>query len=338
MKGRVGTATRICSRIPHARELAKVPDLSRSAARRLKWMDHYARCRNARLTCRYFGISPTTFYKWRDRYKKMGPKGLEERSRRPKRARPSSIPQDTIETIVALRKRYPAWSKYKLSVIARRDRGVFLSPSSVGRILKAKGLICERRANNLRKAHLRRAKRQKAERYLKDLFPGSLVYLDTKHRYVAGARRYQFTAVDAKTRIGFIRLYGGASSAVGRKFLAELSQYLPFEIGNVQTDNGAEFLGHFHAFLEAAEIRHYFSDPNCPKQNARVERAIKTTVEELWAYRDAVELEELNRIADEWNHTYNFVRPHQALSYQTPVEYFMKLSETDTIKPQVSTM
>ncbi|RWB35955.1 MAG: hypothetical protein EOS76_22210, partial [Mesorhizobium sp.] len=38
---------------------------------------------NVRELCRRFGISPTTGYKWLERYRSEGPAGLVERSRRP---------------------------------------------------------------------------------------------------------------------------------------------------------------------------------------------------------------------------------------------------------------
>jgi hypothetical protein len=40
-------------------------------------------------TCRYYGISRKTFYKWRKRYEAEGPTGLCDRHRRPHRS-PSS--------------------------------------------------------------------------------------------------------------------------------------------------------------------------------------------------------------------------------------------------------
>jgi len=40
--------------------LVRQGTISREAAKRLRWMDHYSRCQNARLTCRYFGISAQT--------------------------------------------------------------------------------------------------------------------------------------------------------------------------------------------------------------------------------------------------------------------------------------
>jgi hypothetical protein len=45
--------------------LVRQGTISPNAAARLKWMDHYAKHRNARLTCRRFDISPQTFYRWK---------------------------------------------------------------------------------------------------------------------------------------------------------------------------------------------------------------------------------------------------------------------------------
>jgi transposase-like protein len=35
------------------------------------------------MTCRYFGISRHTYYRWLRRYEELGPEGLRERSHRP---------------------------------------------------------------------------------------------------------------------------------------------------------------------------------------------------------------------------------------------------------------
>jgi putative transposase len=45
-----------------------------------------ASTRHVARTCRRFGISRRTFYKWRKRYKELGQAGLCDRPRRPKRS------------------------------------------------------------------------------------------------------------------------------------------------------------------------------------------------------------------------------------------------------------
>lgn len=327
MKGEIGTTLGIYGEIiPGSRRLSRIVDLSKKGKHRLKWIDHYHRHGNARLTCRYFGISPTIFYRWYKRWEVEGNLGLEEKSRRPRRFRSSKIPYETISLVVSLRREYPAWSKYKLAVILKRDHGISLSASTVGRILKKKGMIDERKVNKKRKAARRRLRRQKAEKYLKELSPGSLLYIDTKHLTFPGKTFYQFTAIDSKTRIKFLRIFSSASSTNGKRFLEDMRQFMPFPVNNIQTDNGSEFLQHFHQELQRLKITHYFSDPACPKQNSRVERGIQTSEYEFWNFKEGYTVEELNQFADEWNCIYNYVRPHQALAYKTPMEYYKYLT------------
>jgi len=62
--------------------------LSKEAQVRLSWFDYYRNHQyNARLTCRHFGISPQTFYRWQKRYDYHHRKTLETRSCHPKRVR-----------------------------------------------------------------------------------------------------------------------------------------------------------------------------------------------------------------------------------------------------------
>ena len=68
--------------------LHQPPELSKPARQRLKWFDH---CRQhgqkVSLTCRYFGISRTTFYRWLKRYRSHALTTLEDRSHRPRHTR-----------------------------------------------------------------------------------------------------------------------------------------------------------------------------------------------------------------------------------------------------------
>ena len=45
----------------YIRSLVRQGTISPAAAASLKWMDHYAEHRNARLTCRHFDISPQSY-------------------------------------------------------------------------------------------------------------------------------------------------------------------------------------------------------------------------------------------------------------------------------------
>ena len=59
-------------------------ELARIAARRLAIIRHAEEVTGSvARTCRYYGISRPTYYKWLRRYEELGIEGLRDRSRRP---------------------------------------------------------------------------------------------------------------------------------------------------------------------------------------------------------------------------------------------------------------
>ena len=91
-------------------------ELSRKAGQRLKWFDYYqSRGYNARLTCRCFGISPQTFYRWKRRYNPKHLESLEDHSHRPRHLRQPTYSTELVEAVLGLREEYPRWGKDKLN-------------------------------------------------------------------------------------------------------------------------------------------------------------------------------------------------------------------------------
>ncbi|MFZ6016349.1 MAG: helix-turn-helix domain-containing protein [Nitrospirota bacterium] len=90
-------------------------NLSLEARKRLKWMDYYRNhSNNASLTCRYFGISRKTFYKWLNLFDPSNLRTLEDRDRTPKNTRKREITPQEESRIISLRKQYLVWGKLKL--------------------------------------------------------------------------------------------------------------------------------------------------------------------------------------------------------------------------------
>jgi putative transposase len=117
----------------YLRALIRQGTISEDAARRLKWLDCYSRCEDARLTCRHFGISPQTFYRWQNRFDPYDLTTLEASSHRPHRIRKPLTPAPVQDRILALRTKYPRWGKDKLVVLLRKE-GIPVSTSTVGRV------------------------------------------------------------------------------------------------------------------------------------------------------------------------------------------------------------
>jgi Helix-turn-helix domain len=112
MKGSIGTSTSIYhTRLPHQRKLqrmTKTVSLSREAEVRISWLGRHKKHQNVKVTCRRFAISRSTLYKCVNRHIERGPLGLEDLSRAPKTYRTSTVPWQTVELIVAIRKEQPA--------------------------------------------------------------------------------------------------------------------------------------------------------------------------------------------------------------------------------------
>lgn len=308
---------------PRFRKARPCHRLSREARRRLGWIEFYLRHgRNASLTCRHFAISRDTFYRWWNRYDPADLSCLESRSTAPRRRRRPTTAPEVERLVLRLRDANPEWSKYKLSVVARRDHGVTVSASTCGRILSRFGRINERRAARRRKAARNTRRRRPSD--LVASHAGDLVQIDTKHLYWWGStRRFQFVAVDVATRVKVTELFTTASSRSAASFLATVIERLPFEVKAIQTDNGSEYLGEFHRACESTGIAHFFSRPHTPKHNAYVERQIQTEIEEFHNLVDPTEsVEEFNDLLVAWDRFFNEVRPHQALGYLTPMAYY----------------
>lgn len=311
-----------------ARSTALTDKLTERAKFKIKVLDWYRGYgNNVSLTARHFGIGRASVHRWLKRLKHYGPIGLNEESRRPKRVRESTTPSNTVMRIVQLRRQYPVWSKYKLKVLLERER-IQVSNSTVGRVLKRRGLIDKKASKKRRKAALR--PRARFPKGLSISQAGDLIQIDTKYIMLPGGKKfYQFTAIDVLTKRRVLRVYPSESSRNGANFLEQCIQGFPFHIKRVQTDNGAPFLKEFDKLCKEKELPHYFIYPRTPKQNTYVERSHREDKREFYQQGNIYSiLSVMQRKIKEREHIWNNVRPHEALGQLTPSQYFWKLQTT----------
>jgi len=320
--------------MPRSRYLERgAAELSREAQKRLQWFDHYqSHRRNAALTCRYFGISRQTFYRWKRRYDPQNLSTLADRSRRPHHRRHPTWTAAQAERVRRLREQYPRWGKDKLAVLLRRE-GWAVSVSMVGRILTCLGQRGALSAPVLLRVKRRRgtAGRPWALRKPRDYAvekPGDLVQLDTLDlRPAPGVVLKQFTARDMVSRWDVIEVYRRATSTAATLFLDTLQRRLPFPLRALQVDGGSEFAALFEAACRQRGVRLFVLPPRSPKLNGQVERANRTHTEEFYEITPcSLSITELNRELLAWERTYNTVRPHQALGYLSPQEFLAQSS------------
>ena len=316
----------------YIRSLVRQGTISPGAARRLRWMDHYGRSRNARLTCRYFGISAQTFYRWKNRFDPYDLTTLEEESRRPSRVRQPETPVEVIERIRQLREQHPRWGRDKLAVLLKRE-GIEISGSTVGREmkkLKARGLLVE--PENVRQAKLARRRRRKPRyatskpRGYKADAPGDLVEIDTlRIRLIPNEERFHFSAWDKRSKFVAMKAYRRQTSRAATDFLHHLKTKFPFRIKAIQIDGGSEFMDQFEEACRKKKILLFRNPPRCPELNGGVERSNRTHREEFYEVEDvSLEVGQHNRQLIDYAYCHNYIRPHRALNLQTPYEYYLQ--------------
>ncbi len=305
-------------------------ELSAPERERLRGLTLWRETRNVGVVCRTFGISRATLYRWAQRFDPHDPTSLRAQSRRPRHRRQPTWTPAQLEAVRQLREQYPRWGKAKLAVLLQRT-GHRLSASSVGRMLrwlKTRGRLAEprRRAISARK---RRRPRPYAVRKPADYTPrapGDLVQVDTLDvRPVPGVVLKQFTARDVISRWDVVEVHERATARLAAQFLGTLQARLPFPVRAIQVDGGAEFYADFETACQQRGIRLFALPPRSPKLNGAVERAQRTHTEEFYEVTPcAWTVTALNTELRQWEHTYNTIRPHQALGYRTPLEFLQQ--------------
>ena len=320
--------------VPGYFRLKEVRELSREATRRVKWFDFYrAHGNNGALTCRYFGISRKTFYKWRRLYDCRDLSTLEDRSRKPKHTRQPTWSRELAQAVLRLREERPRWGKDKL-VVLLREEGWEVSTSMVGRILtylKGRGVLREPARNGMLR-HKHRYPRPYAVRKPKGYEvrkPGDLVQVDTLDiRPLPGLVLKHFTARDMVSKWDVLEAHTRATAITATSFLEAIQGRMPFGVRAIQVDGGSEFAAEFERACQERGIKLFVLPPRSPKLNGCVERANRTHTEEFYELNDfPLEITLLNRELLEWEHTYNTVRPHQALGYLTPEQFLVKFPQ-----------
>lgn len=268
----------------------------------------------------HYGVSATTVRKWAGRFLAEGDAGLADRSSKPA-CSPRAIDGSKAMTIVELRK--------KRMTQARIAQYLAVSKATVSRVLGRAGLA---RLSDLDPA-------EPVQRYEHEQ-PGDLIHIDTKklgriektgHR-ATGDRRDRtrgagwevlFVAIDDHARIAFTELYPDESQASAGTFLANAHAYftaLGARPKALLTDNGSAFRSHsFKRACADLQLKQRFTRPYRPQTNGKAERFIQSALRE-WAYgfvyKDSGERAAMLR---DWNHHYNWHRPHQGISGVAPM-------------------
>jgi transposase len=272
-----------------------------------------------------FPGSQRTLERWVAAYKKDGEDGLEPKSTRP-RTNPNETPIRIKERIRELRSEKEECAlKIKWDL---EDENIVIHERTVGKILKARGLVRKYRIKRIKYKYIRALLR-----------PGEILEIDVK--YVPGKvenRQYfQYTATDLAGRWRHLEIYEEQSNYHAVEFLREVMRRAPFLIKAIKTDNHSTFTNRYTGYLKSSDplnprlhpldifcaengIVHYLIDKGKPAQNGTVERSHGSDQVRLYDKEEFVSLEQLRYRVRLWNMYYNNLR-HCSLKGKSPNQF-----------------
>jgi putative transposase len=278
-------------------------------------------------TCKeIIGVSRATYYRYKTHLAGLE-RGILPPSKKPKSLRKPHWGESEKQLVLRLRRENSTYGKAKIAVILRRDHGLTLSESTVGRILKClmnKGLIQKSLSAPRQKRRRRFKGYAQPWRYgMKITKPGQMIQIDHMTVSKNGFSAKHFQAWDPLSKFIHAGLYSNAKSRTARKFLKELIQKTPFKIESIQVDGGSEFMKDFEEACAELRISLFVLPPKRPQYNGGVERGNRIFREEFYSQKDLFpnSVHGLRSHLSKSLEKYNSYRPHFSLKGLTPLQY-----------------
>jgi putative transposase len=269
-------------------------------------------------TLRQLGVSPANYYRWRKEAQRT-------KSLPPAPARPVQAYEATDEEKLALRSyalKHPGIRHRELAWRMVDEDVVYLSQSTVYRVLKDQNLVSPWRRRQKRTREEKEKATRPDERWATDL-----MYVE-----VSGRKYYQLNFLDEYSRYIvhhelLTNMEGGTVSLEAQRaierFLQERGGEIPAEgMLEIRSDNGSCYISRdFRTVLDEHGLSHNTIKPHCPEENGIMERANRTFREAL----DGEDLTDLYQARDVMKRIiawYNRERLHRALGYLRPIDYY----------------
>jgi transposase InsO family protein len=299
----------------------------------------------ARAAERYDVAWPTA-KRWADRYRKLGPAGMQDKSSRPHR-QPNRTPQPLIRKIVHVR-----W-KQRLGPV--QIAGKLQVPAST-----VHAVLVRCKINRL--SHIDRITGEVIRRYERD-HPGDLVHVDVKKlgnvpdgggwRYVGRAQgfrnraattskpqnkyydrvigtAYIHSVLDDHSRVVYSEIRDDETASTAVEVLRHATAWFAdrgVTIHRVLSDNGGCYRSHlWRDTCAELNIKPKRTQPYRPQTNGKIER-FHRTLADGWAYRRFYSSESARRNAyPAWIHEYNHHRNHTAIGKVPPITRLTNLA------------
>ena len=270
------------------------------------------------------GVARSCAYKWVGRYRKYGLAGLEELSRRPELS-PNRTPQELVDELLELKRKYPAFGPPKLAAMLEEKHGEpVMAVSTAGTILLRHGRVKKR---GPRRRSIGRIEHAPYE--ISGAGDSETTDFKGQFRMRNGVFCYPLTIADPFSR--YVPAIEGLESThmapVKKVFERVFREYgVPRQ---VISDNGTPFcspvslggltqLSRWWIEMGVIPVR---IKPGRPDQNGIHER-MHRTLKDWIVSNPKSSLRSQQRSFDAFRAEFNQIRPHQSLGQKTPASAF----------------
>ena len=277
-------------------------------------------------TLKRLGIPPSTYYRWRRKFRRKGLVGLRDRPSGHGWVWNRLLPEER-EKALEIALLNPEWSPRDVSCFVTDHCGFTISESSVYRVLKAEGLIEEVQSKTFP---------AEPEYRIKTSHPNEQWQLDATYLLVKNWGWYYLISVldDFSRKI----LAWGLQSAMKAGDFSDVVEAACEGTGmdhvaitdraRLLTDRGPSLISsEFGAYLEVKGLGHILASPYHPQTNGKIERFHRSCKERvnLVVWETPQELEgEIARFME----FYNTRRYHEALGNVTPDDVYFGRKES----------
>ena len=282
-----------------------------------------------------FGIKARRIYGWIKKLKEGGFNGLEDRPA----IADTMTTKITLEEEAAIEEiayKYDRENHRNLAHRLYRDKGIFVSESTVYRVMKRKGLIRERGSRERDSGKEYQAKPRCANK----IWHTDISYINCG--YTDDGRKkseYLISVMDGYSRyIIYWDLYRTMSADNCRDAVAN-AMVLAQPNGvktKIITDNGGQYRARktTEFFKEELGLGHIFTRVRHPETNGKIERWFKTVKSEALERNEYEDEYEAREVIMEFVDYYNRERLHQGIGYLTPEEKYYGLNNDYALRRQ----
>ncbi|MBV1820691.1 helix-turn-helix domain-containing protein [Bacteroidales bacterium MSK.15.36] len=229
---------------------------------------------NVSETCRLFGISRTTYYKWYERYKKFGIEGLKDAEKK-KPNMPNKISKEIEKIILDLVIERPKDGPRRLSYDLN-DMGIDISETGVYNVLKRNGLnrtkdrIKFARENEYLYSHKTRKNKLPNYKEVEKYYPGYVLQLGTSYigKVDNIGKVYMVSIVDCYSNFAVAKVYNDKSFASVKDLidtkLIPIMKNFHIDVENIITNGSREYTTNweggkhkFKTLLNEYNIKHH---------------------------------------------------------------------------------